>query len=226
MLPLALTDRPLVTPPGVTELEGWVAYYSYVDPKTMERTGTGTPGLEIEHAFGPVEVGLGIAQLIYGWLAVDTHIIPQRIAIQVAFSAFEPDARYSRNQILSVGHKVIVTPRKFAIVAFAELGALQFGRVTAGNQLEESQAILASAGLALEAQIDERIALSFAIGANGPLAQSANADQYAAFAAAVGLVMALDTWELFLSGGVSKLPRPPTVGGRFGIKKRWGLYAD
>jgi hypothetical protein len=218
-------DRPLVLPAGVTELGVSYRYRSYVDTDTGSRTGSGTPDVYLEHSFGRVTAGLGAGQLGYGWFAIDTRAFPQRVGFSVGFSAPQADDRYFHRQAIAVSHKLI-DPERLALLLGGGLELSEQGYPKDYGEFVEGQVLALGGWLALEFQLSTRVALNLggSLGSlDAPVIQSAELDARAALSAAMLWVIALDTWDLRLSGGLGNVTNNTIRSAMVGIQKRWGL---
>jgi hypothetical protein len=227
--PLAITDRPLVLAPGITQLTG--SYSAMTDlqlkPKGLgltshPRTLLKTPAVSLEHAFGPVEVGLGMGRMIYGWLAVDTHAAPSRVQIGAASSVFEPGDHYVHTQMVSVSHRLLHVPERVAIIGNAHTSFEQ-ARFDDMGQDVDGWVVGGTATLSARTQLERAFGLVTSVSASVPIRQSSNLELGAFASASVTGVAAFGSWDLFLGVGARRISDKPILWGELGFSKRWGL---
>ncbi len=225
-----LTARPLVLPPGVTELAASYQRRSFVTTTRNEdgaalmtgRVSRGTPDLSLAHAFSRAELGIGIGQLAYGWVAIDTRGFPERVQFGIAFSAPQPDSSYAHQQSLTARHK-LASDTNFALVAAAGLTLFEVNGYTREDERGSGEFLATSAGLTLEVQLHSRIAMSFGFAASVPLAKSGVVDAETNTGASTGILAAFDTWDLVITGAIARPTEDPATYIAGGFRKRWGL---
>ncbi|HEY5950189.1 MAG TPA: hypothetical protein VIV40_32055 [Kofleriaceae bacterium] len=227
--PFEVVDRPLVLPPGVTELAMSYQRHTFVDHSAQSfnqamttRVSRGTPDFSIAHAFSRAEVGLGIGQLGYAWVSLDTQGAPSRVTVSGAFSAPQADARYYARQSLSVTHKLWVEPGQAALLGGANVEVEEVRVFDERDVLVEDVVLGTSVNAALQAQVARRFALVFGGAVYVPLAQSA-LDVQPQLAAGGGLSIAFESWDLSASGSLANVTHDVVTALSIGIRKRFGL---
>jgi hypothetical protein len=228
--PFEVVDRPLVLPPGVTELG--VSYqrrtfvnttpdqYGYVMPG---RTSSSTPDFDLAHAFSRAELGIGIGQLVYGWVSLDTQGVPERMQFSASGAVPQPDGRYGYVQRLSATHKLWVEPRRAALVASGMVQAEEFRTYGENRSLVTGELIAAGVSLALRVQPAQKFALSFGGSTLTPLATSLPFELHSVFSGSAGALIAFDTWDITVDGALANLSADVVTFVSFGFRKRWGL---
>jgi hypothetical protein len=228
--PFELVDRPLVLPPGVTELGVAYERRSFVatTPREYgsvmtERATVSTPDLSLAHAFSRAEIGIGIGQRVYGWVAVDRQSFPKLVQLSAGFSAPQSDGRYAHTQSLTAEHKLWVEESRAALIGIANLSVAEVSGYNPTG-LRVSGAMLVTAGdLILRVQVVSRFALSFGAGSALPLAQSAKLDARAVIGGSSSMLIAFHSWDIIASGSVANVTDDMATCLGVGIRKRWGL---
>lgn len=221
--PLAITDRPILLPTGVTELDVSVNFPTYVDNGHVTGlTDHVTSNFGLTHAFDDWELGAGIGRFASLGASIDTHAVPAVITLSAVFSAPQLDHSYYREQDASIAQKWFVRPRQLAFfmragVALAELDEQNSMRIA------PSHVIGSYASALCEVQLGRRLGLY--LGANGavPLTHSETIDVGTGFGASADLLVAFQRWDVSTSSAIFETRGHLLPSLYFGVAHRWGL---
>ena len=232
--PYEVSARPLVLPPGVTELglaymrmSATVLGASSYDPygNAMDKRVTSqTPDVYISHAYSRVELGIGVGQLAYAWAAVDTQGFPGRVSVSAAFSGPQPDNSYGHGQGISFTHKLVSNENTGLTAGLS--ADLHEVAGTDGSSRYEGLYVNAVPAISFDGQVSPSFALSFGTGALLPVAHSAAVSVEAIMVANARMTIAFDTWDIVAGGSIANPTERAVTLFILGIRKRWGLQQD
>jgi hypothetical protein len=232
--PYEVSARPLVLPPGVTELGlaytrrsvtlvGVQSYDTYGNVMDT-RVSSQTPDIYISHAFARAELGIGVGQLAYAWAAIDTQSVPSRVSITAAFSGPQPDDSYGHTQEISISHKVAASASTALTAGVSadlhEVGGPNAAGRFAGTYLDAAPAI------GFDGQVSPGFALSFGAAAVIPLSHSVDVSTHAIMAASARMTIAFDTWDIVVGGSIANPTERAATTFVLGLRKRWGLQRE
>src|SRR5438552_1489933 len=129
--PPSVVDRPLVLLPGMTKL----VFDEQLTSTTTQTFGNRTPDLEVEHAFGPVEILADIGRYAELHVSLATHTMPEAVEIFGLIGAPQKDNSLHVAQGALVGQRFHVIPGTLATV-----GAI--GITVSENRLPDSTGML------------------------------------------------------------------------------------
>jgi hypothetical protein len=228
--PFEIADRPLVLPPGVTELDVSFERRTFVNTKPDKygyvmpgRTSSSTPDVAISHAFSRAELGLGVGQLGYAWIGFDTRAVPERVSFSLAFSSPHSDGSYAAAQTFAVSHKLWREPGHAALIGMAAIETEEVGVIDPNGALVTGEVLAAGSGLTLRAQATQKFALWFSGTAVLPVVSSFPVELDAVLSGSTGLVIAFDSWDIFATGGLGNVTQNVVTYLSLGFRKRWGL---
>jgi hypothetical protein len=227
--PYELSARPLVLPPGVTEVG--LAYQRFSATVTQpdsvgrvmtERAAVNYPDLYVSHAFSRAELGIGIGAAFYGWIAVDTKGRPQRVLVGLAFSAPQPDGRYFHSQGLTLSHKLFGGPET-ALVCHLSAYSHELDSYNDVGARVEGAYLVSRAAVTFQAQVSERFGVEFGGGVTVPVAQDADLHVGTTVSGSALMLLAAESWDFVLGFAIENptevFERSLTVG----VRKRFGL---
>jgi hypothetical protein len=171
--PLAITDRPILLYPGMTELDLSEDFPTYtrttVDAMgnaTTTRTGLAdnrTPALNVAHAFGPVQVSVGLGQLAGAEVNLNTGVVPEVLTLWVSSSFLskyqDPNFYYDR-QGFGIGHKVHVAPGRFAVYGGGSVSLIEHASTLDNGMVSADHVVWLGVGATAELQLTRRLAVT------------------------------------------------------------------
>jgi hypothetical protein len=230
--PLAITDRPLVLPPGVTELDIAEQFRTYVQDvvdamgnTTRDRTAFAshrTPELALGHSFGGVQVTGGLGEVADLSVDIDTKSIPGVFGIGFS-DHWVRGAGYDYSQSFGVGHKLVVSPGQFAIFGGSAVSLNERTIMPDPATLSPTHTIGVSGRVTGEAQLTSRLGVYATVGAWAPVHQSSSLHSTAQLNTGVTLLFAFRRWDLFTGFSLGDVTRDPATYFAFGFAHRWGL---
>lgn len=213
--PTTYVDRPLNLLPGMTSLD----VDEQLSSNLSETFGHRTPDLAVAHGFGPVEVLADLGDYAELHLSLTTHSVPESIEIFGLTGVPQKDHSLHVAQGVVAGHRFHVVPGALAIV-----GAV--GMTVSENRLstlEWTQVLGGYANANVELQVlPHQLALTAGLSVNVPIAQLGGPDFVSSLGAGGGVIVTLDTWDIYVNAGATDITDhqfPYLVGG---FSKRWG----
>lgn len=226
--PQMVVDRPLVLPSGMTELDAGVAFPTYlVGLSSHTKLGDyHDVGVSIDHATGPVQIGIGLVDSPVGPLIqagprwyLGPGVIDIDLGIRVPSDDSGIDHEYT--QALSYTSKATLVPHVLAVYGSAELEADEYTTPyygvpdvpTGGN----SFAAVASGGVEVQLVPEFEVSAIFAAGV--PFGDTMNK---ASAAAGISVTYVFDRFDFYGSVSLGDLPTAELPYASMGVAARFG----
>lgn len=234
--PLAITDRPILLYPGMTEFDFSVDFPTYLQTTVdamgntvVTRTGltdNAKGSLFVAHAFGPVQVSVATGRLAYAGVSLNTGTIPAVLTLSVSssFAAGYRDPNYYYDaQGFSFRHKLHVSPGRFAVYGGAGVSLIEYSSTLDTGMISAGHIVLISAQVTAEFQLTRRLGLYVGESLSAPASQSSSQHFTATLTSSVEIVFAaFRTWDFYGAFGLSDVTSARLPDLSCGFAKRWG----
>ncbi len=231
--PVEFVDRPLVHPAGMTVFDPSYQFRTHVERYTdasgvvrYRRTGFAddmTPDLSVSHAFGPVDVGVGLGVLARVHASTAIPTLPVAIGVGAGFGAPQPDRRYYHSQYIRIVYKRVLVPQRVALFGSATADLAEARLFDAMDMLVEGIEVSGSGGVSVELQLSRHWCVVGRVNGGVPLYKTAAFDVHAGLGTGASVLLGFRKWDFFVDADLGDVTRRPSTFLNIGFAKRWGL---
>jgi hypothetical protein len=182
-----------------------------------------TPDFSVSHAFGPVDVGVGLGVLARVHASTSIPTLPIAVSVGAGFGAPQPDHRYYDNQYVSILYKRMLVPHRLALFASAAAYLAEVREYDTTGALAEGIATAANGGVSGELQLSRHWCVVGRVNGAAPLYKTAAFDVHAGLSTGASVLLGFRKWDFFVDGNLDDITRRPATFLNIGFAKRWGL---
>ncbi len=227
--PEAITERPLVLPDGITQLEISETLPTYWQPvvsngrMTTQITRLGDyhdTDVSLARGIGPVEAGVDAGRLLSAWLHLDTRSVPSELTFGASTNGPQPDGRTFNEQHMGIGEKLHLVPGRYALYAGAGVELVEIGELV-NDVVQHGHTISVTAAITAEVQLSPRLGMYAGVSGGASTGSSNLVFLHNAIGASTTWLYAIGHWDFVGEMAVGGLPDTPLFAISLGLAHRW-----